>query len=102
MSPSWSRLSKTEAKPVKVPESSSALLISSGTDLCCIESPFGATESEVSTTNTGRNLLAVSFGSFAASWRGAVRTLAAGWRRSVTDRAGWPGPWEPAKSSARA
>ena len=35
MSPSWSRLSKTEAKPTKVPPWSSALLISSGTDLCC-------------------------------------------------------------------
>jgi hypothetical protein len=64
MSPSWSRLSKTEAKPVQVPESSSAPLISSGTDLCCM-SPLRGNGIGGSTNDTGRNLLAVSFKSFA-------------------------------------
>ena len=39
MSPSWSRLSKTDAKPVTVPESSSAFLISSGAT-CAVLSPL--------------------------------------------------------------
>ena len=76
---------------MKVPESSSAPLISSGTELGCIESPFGATESVDRQTTLAATCWRCRSDRSRTCWRGAVRTVEAGWRRSVTDRTGWPG-----------
>ena len=68
---------------MKVPESSSALLISSGR-IYCIDSLSGNGIGGLD-NDTGRRWRAESLDRSRTCWRGLAETLAAGWRRSVTE-----------------
>jgi hypothetical protein len=102
MSPSWSRLSKTEAKPVNVPLASSAPLINSDADLCCIESLSGQRNRRIDK----RPLAATGWRYRSDRSRRAGEVQFGPWplagdAPSLIARAG-PGAWEPAKSCVRA
>jgi hypothetical protein len=89
MSPSWSRLSKTEAKPVKVPESSSAPSTCSGPIyvawIALSDNGIGGLDNEHWPQPAG-GVVRIVRGELAR----CSSDLAAGWRRSVTDCTGWP------------
>src|SRR6478609_2970448 len=80
MSPSWSTLSKTDAKPVTVPESSSALLISSGAT-CAVLSPLsGQRNRRIDKRHLPQPLAVLRQIVRGPCWGDPAGTLAAGWR----------------------